>query len=170
MILILLDKKWFSTILRIPNLPMGVSVPFKVVWTDATLFVTILFSLTRLSHLPGIGGVQVLEFQKDGVASTWTKAEYRGQVDRDWKMNSLTMCARFKIFFLHVRGTFLQLEDTIDGLDFQILGRKYSPESFLWLIQIHLKCYSELKASSAFFVVCCLDVLYNYSEWRKPNM
>lgn len=85
---------------------------------------TLFFSLLYPGHFPGTGSVQVLEFQKDGVASPWTMAEYRGQLDRNWNMNSLTLCARFQIFFLQVRATFFQLQDTIDGLDAQILGRK----------------------------------------------
>lgn len=65
-------------------------------------------------------GVQVLEFQKDGVPSWWTMAEYKGQVDRKTKIYSATMCARFKLFFIHSRGTLFQLFDRPQKLDAQL--------------------------------------------------
>ncbi|XP_071552922.1 uncharacterized protein [Panulirus ornatus] len=73
--------------------------------------------------------IQVLEFQKDGVATHWTVAEYQGELDHNWKMDSLTLCARFQIFFLHSRGTFLQLRDYVDNLDCQLKGE-------LWLDRV----------------------------------
>ncbi|XP_071542888.1 uncharacterized protein [Panulirus ornatus] len=77
----------------------------------------------------GAESIQVLEFQKDGVASWWTVAEYQGKLDRSWKMDSLTLCARFKIFFLHSRGTFFMLGDSVDNLHFQLKGE-------LWLDRV----------------------------------
>ncbi|XP_071530491.1 uncharacterized protein [Panulirus ornatus] len=73
--------------------------------------------------------IQVLEFQKDGVATPWTMAEYQGKLDRNWKMDSLTLCARFQIFFLHSRGTFFQLWDRVENLDSQLKGE-------LWLDRV----------------------------------
>ncbi|XP_071530537.1 uncharacterized protein [Panulirus ornatus] len=77
----------------------------------------------------GAESIQVLEFQKDGAASWWTVAEYQGKLDRNWKMDSLTLCARFQIFFLHSRATFLQLQDLVDDLDCQLKGE-------LWLDRV----------------------------------
>ncbi|XP_071514862.1 uncharacterized protein [Panulirus ornatus] len=77
----------------------------------------------------GTASIQVLEFQKDGVASWWTVAEYPEEVDRTRRMDSLTMCARFKIFFLHSRGTFFQLYDRVENLESQLKGE-------LWLDRV----------------------------------
>ncbi|XP_045582905.2 uncharacterized protein [Procambarus clarkii] len=76
--------------------------------------------------LPGGTSIQVLEFQKDGVASLSTMAVYRGKLDRAWRMASLSLCCRFKLFFLHTRATFFQLWDKVDNWDSQIKGE-------LWL-------------------------------------
>ncbi|XP_071540839.1 uncharacterized protein [Panulirus ornatus] len=77
----------------------------------------------------GAESIQVLEFQKDGVASWWTLAEYEGKLDRNWKMDSLTLCARFQIFFLHSRSTFFRLRDREEDLHYQLNGE-------LWLDRV----------------------------------
>ncbi|XP_071516802.1 LOW QUALITY PROTEIN: uncharacterized protein [Panulirus ornatus] len=77
----------------------------------------------------GTESIQVLEFQKDGVASWWTVAEYQGELDRNRKMDSLTLCARFQIFFLHSRSTLFRLRDHDEDLDSQLIGE-------LWLDRV----------------------------------
>lgn len=76
-----------------------------------------------------VRGVQVMEFQKDGVASWWTVAEYKMKLDRNRKMDSVTLCGRFKLFFLHARGTFFHLQDLPSNLDSQLKGE-------LWLDRV----------------------------------
>ncbi|XP_069173660.1 uncharacterized protein [Procambarus clarkii] len=75
--------------------------------------------------------IQVLEFQKDGVASLSTMAVYRGKLDRAWRMASLSLCCRFKLFFLHTRATVLQLGDTVDDRGFQFRAE-------LWLDRVRI--------------------------------
>ncbi|KAK3887647.1 hypothetical protein Pcinc_008254 [Petrolisthes cinctipes] len=77
----------------------------------------------------GSYGVEVLEFQKDGEANMETVAEYGGRLDRSWKLQSLTLCARFQIFHMHGRGTFFQLWDRPDNLTSQLRGE-------LWLDRV----------------------------------
>ncbi|XP_071530536.1 uncharacterized protein [Panulirus ornatus] len=76
----------------------------------------------------GAESIQVLEFQRDGVATQSTMAEYEGKLDHNWKMDSLTLCARFQIFFLHGRSTFFRLWDRVDGLPYQLIGGQYMAE------------------------------------------
>ncbi|XP_066941354.1 uncharacterized protein [Macrobrachium rosenbergii] len=59
--------------------------------------------------------VQVIRFQEDGVASPITEAIYKGKLSRSTLVDSLTLCARFKIFFLHTRATLLFLADNVDS-------------------------------------------------------
>lgn len=94
-------------------------------------FVLFLFPLLLMVVYKGweVGGVQVMEFQKDGVASWWTVAEYKNKLNRDRKMDSVTLCARFKLFFLHARGTFFHLQDQPLNLDSQLKGE-------LWLDRV----------------------------------
>lgn len=73
--------------------------------------------------------IQVLEFQKDGVATWWTVAEYKVKLDRTRKMKSLTLCGRFKLYYLHSRSTFFQLFDRSQNLDDQLKGE-------LWLDRV----------------------------------
>lgn len=77
----------------------------------------------------GVGGVQVMEFQKDGVATWWSVAEYKDKLDRGRMMDSVTLCGRFKLFFLHSRGTFFQLRDQPLDLHAQLKGE-------LWLDRV----------------------------------
>ena len=77
----------------------------------------------------GKDDIQVLEFQKDGVASWWTVAEYQGELDPKRKMDSLTLCGRFKLYFLHSRSSFFQLWDRSLDLDAQLKGE-------LWLDRV----------------------------------
>ncbi|KAG7167884.1 uncharacterized protein LOC121867842 [Homarus americanus] len=77
----------------------------------------------------GTSSIQVLEFQKDGKATLETMGLYKGTLDRNWRMDSLTLCGRFMIFFLHKRGTFFQLWDKVDDLESQLKGE-------LWLNRV----------------------------------
>ncbi|XP_069937298.1 uncharacterized protein, partial [Cherax quadricarinatus] len=83
----------------------------------------------RQEQVLGGMGVQVLELQQDGVASVYTAGVYQGRLDRNWKLNSVTLCARFNIFFLHQSATFFQLMDTVEKLDSQLKGE-------LWLNRV----------------------------------
>lgn len=76
-----------------------------------------------------VGAVQVMEFQNDGVASLLSVAEYKNKLDRDRKMDSVTLCGRFKLFFLHARGTFFHLRDQPLNLHSQLKGE-------LWLDRV----------------------------------
>lgn len=80
----------------------------------------LLLLLLTVSSQGGADDIQVLEFQKDGVASWWTMAEYKGKLDRARKMNSATMCVRFKLYFLHSRSAVFQLFDRPQNSDAQL--------------------------------------------------
>ncbi|KAK4307059.1 hypothetical protein Pmani_021151 [Petrolisthes manimaculis] len=54
-------------------------------------------------------GVEVLTFQEDRVARSETLAWYRGDVDPNTHLHSLTLCARFFLFTIHSRSTFFML-------------------------------------------------------------
>lgn len=90
---------------------------------------SLLFLLLVLYEGGSVRGVQVMEFQKDGVASWWTVAEYKKKLDRNRKMDSVTLCGRFKLFFLHARGTFFHLQDLPSNLHSQLKGE-------LWLDRV----------------------------------
>lgn len=93
------------------------------------LFLLLLLLLMVVYEGGQAGGVQVMEFQKDGVASWWTMAEYKDKLDRYRKMDSVTLCGRFKLFFLHARGTFFHLTDVPSNLHSQLKGE-------LWLDRV----------------------------------
>ncbi|KAK7079134.1 hypothetical protein SK128_008291, partial [Halocaridina rubra] len=70
----------------------------------------------------GVTSIRVLRFQEDGVAFNSTLAEYPTPMDRSKKLFSITLCARFKIFFLHSRGCFLKLQDTVTRREAMLKG------------------------------------------------
>ncbi|XP_066973211.1 uncharacterized protein [Macrobrachium rosenbergii] len=59
-----------------------------------------------------ISSLTVMRFQEDRVPRTDTTAIYKGQLDRNWKMDSVTLCGRFQLFILHGWATFFHLRDT----------------------------------------------------------
>lgn len=93
------------------------------------LFLLLLLLFLKVESQREADNIQVLEFQKDGVASWWTVAEYKVKLDRKRQMNSLTLCGRFKLYFLHSRSTFFQLFDLKDNIDAQLKGE-------LWLDRV----------------------------------
>lgn len=100
------------------------------VLVDSGRGIALLLLLLLMVHSQGeADDIQVLEFQKDGVASWWTVAEYKVKLDRRRKMNSITLCGRFKLYFLHSRSTFFQLFDRPQNLDAQLKGE-------LWLDRV----------------------------------
>ncbi|XP_071533859.1 uncharacterized protein [Panulirus ornatus] len=98
----------------------------------------------------------VLQFQKDRVASSDTVAWYKGQLDPDRKLLSVTLCARFFLFTIHGWATFFVLSNAqgevsiLEGdvwvervrpvlarnWNFQILKDK------LWLYRWHHLCFT----------------------------
>ncbi|KAK7022743.1 hypothetical protein SK128_021286 [Halocaridina rubra] len=58
------------------------------------------------------GGVKVLEFQKDRVATLESRGIYEGHLDKERRIYSLTLCSRFQLYILHGWATFFHLEDT----------------------------------------------------------
>ncbi|XP_069189033.1 uncharacterized protein [Procambarus clarkii] len=109
------------------------SGPRRLQMMTATTHQLLLLLLLLGTLLPVQYGesIQVLEFQKDGVASLSTMAVYRGKLDRAWRMASLSLCCRFKLFFLHTRATVLQLGDTVDDRGFQFRAE-------LWLDRVRI--------------------------------
>ncbi|XP_063885586.1 uncharacterized protein LOC135113890 [Scylla paramamosain] len=97
-------------------------------WRRVLSFFLLLF-LVVIYLGGGAKGVQVMEFQKDGVATWWSVAEYKEKLDRNRMMDSVTLCGRFKLFFLHSRGTFFQLRDQPLDLHAQLKGE-------LWLDRV----------------------------------
>lgn len=71
--------------------------------------------------------VLVLRFQEDGVAIPDSVAVYDGELVRSREVYSLTLCARFQIFFLHTRAVFFQLHDTELKLENMLLGGEWLP-------------------------------------------
>lgn len=96
---------------------------------EILLLLVLLLLFVNVNSQGKNGDIQVLEFQKDGVASWWTVAEYKPKLDRTRKMNSATLCGRFKLYFLHSRSTFFQLFDTPQDIDAQLKGE-------LWLDRV----------------------------------
>lgn len=72
----------------------------------------------------GVSCVKVLRFQEDGIVTPDSVAVYDGTIDRAEKMYSITLCARFQIFYLHTRAVFFQLQDTHLKLENMLLGGK----------------------------------------------
>lgn len=66
----------------------------------------------------------MLRFQEDGIITPDSVAVYEGSIDRAEKMYSMTLCARFQIFYLHTRAVFFQLQDTQLKLENMLLGGK----------------------------------------------
>ncbi|XP_045130708.1 uncharacterized protein LOC123515889 [Portunus trituberculatus] len=97
--------------------------------TRLLLLLLMMMILTVNGQDVGKGGIQVMEFQKDGVASWWTVAEYQGKLDPGRKMDSVTLCGRFKLYFLHSRSSFFQLWDRSLNMDAQLKGE-------LWLDRV----------------------------------
>ncbi|XP_071539015.1 uncharacterized protein [Panulirus ornatus] len=64
----------------------------------------------------------VLRFQEDGVATEDTIAVYEGHLSRTRYLYSFTFCVRFKIFYLHQRGTLLFLYDSVQGRYWMLRG------------------------------------------------
>jgi len=64
----------------------------------------------------------VVKFQEDGVARLDSVGYYEPTIDRNKKISSLTLCARFKIFYLHGRDTFFNLRDNVTGSWYMIKG------------------------------------------------
>lgn len=107
----------------------GVYLGVHSCW-DLVTSIFFLLLLLVMTHYGGeVGSVQVMEFQNDGVASWWTVAEYKKELDRERKMDSVTLCGRFKLFFLHARGTFFHLQDRPLNLHSQLKGE-------LWLDRV----------------------------------
>lgn len=86
-------------------------------------------------------GVTVQRYQENGIATGDSMALYRGSLDRSTRLYSLTMCARFKLFFLHESSTILQLKDLTEGKDSMLIAGKrvFNIITFLLLFKIIIK-------------------------------
>ncbi|KAK3857175.1 hypothetical protein Pcinc_036553, partial [Petrolisthes cinctipes] len=101
-------------------------------------------------------GVEVLRFQEDRVARSETLAWYRGDVDPNRHLHSLTLCARFFLFTIHSRSTFFMLmngrgEDGILEGDLWVnrvrivMARHYNFQLLkekLWAYRWHHLCFT----------------------------
>ncbi|KAK4310013.1 hypothetical protein Pmani_018391 [Petrolisthes manimaculis] len=73
-------------------------------------------------------GVKVLSFQEDGIATGQSVGIYKGEMSRNNHIYSFTFCMRFKIFYLHQRGTIFFIYDTVEDKCWMLRGgnlRKY---------------------------------------------
>ncbi|KAK7081122.1 hypothetical protein SK128_027948 [Halocaridina rubra] len=71
-------------------------------------------------HIGKVASVKVFRFQEDGVATLDSVALYQGELITSRHVRSLTICARFKIFFLHTRGTLFHISDKSAGRDWML--------------------------------------------------
>ncbi|KAK4319126.1 hypothetical protein Pmani_009956 [Petrolisthes manimaculis] len=67
-------------------------------------------------------GVKVLSFQEDGIATESSVGIYQGELSRNNHIYSFTFCMRFKIFYLHQRGTIFFLYDTVEDKCWMLRG------------------------------------------------
>ncbi|KAK4308293.1 hypothetical protein Pmani_020006 [Petrolisthes manimaculis] len=67
-------------------------------------------------------GVKVLSFQEDGIATGSSVGIYEGELSRNNHIYSFTFCMRFKIFYLHQRGTIFFLYDSVEDRYWMLRG------------------------------------------------
>ncbi|XP_076049413.1 uncharacterized protein LOC143030094 [Oratosquilla oratoria] len=56
------------------------------------------------------------------MATLESQGLYKGVLDREYKVDSFTFCARIKFFYLHNRGTYFQLTDTVEDMTSMLKG------------------------------------------------
>ncbi|KAG7169454.1 Gamma-aminobutyric acid receptor subunit beta-1-like 2 [Homarus americanus] len=101
------------------NLPLSLS-SMSLTMMDSRV-VLAAFTSTLLLYAC-VGGVTVLRFQEDGVATNDSIAVYKGDLSRTRHLYSFTFCMRFKVFFLHQRGTIFFLYDSVQGRYWMLRG------------------------------------------------
>ncbi|KAK4314330.1 hypothetical protein Pmani_014362 [Petrolisthes manimaculis] len=122
--------------------------------THLLQYLLVLLTTASLIHRC-VDGITVLRFQEDRVASLETTAWYKGHLDPERKLYSVSLCGRFSLFTIHAWATFFML--TNNGKDhilegdiwvervrpvfarnwnFQILKEK------LWVYRWHHLCFT----------------------------
>ncbi|KAK7065522.1 hypothetical protein SK128_006704 [Halocaridina rubra] len=77
-----------------------------------------------LSYSGRANSVMVLKLQGDRKAASDTIAYYEGDVDRSRQLNSVTLCARFRLFILHTCAVFFCMKDTQNENSAMLAGGK----------------------------------------------
>lgn len=107
-----------------------------------------------------VAGVEVVRFQPDGAAVSDSLGLYRGTLSSSKTMSSVTLCARFNMFFLHSRACFFMLEDTIAGKDNMLKGGTS--------LRIHVWNQSHFQENGFVIQLHCLLICVPYQMIYMP--
>lgn len=72
----------------------------------------------------GVAGVEVLTFQEDRLATSSTRALYKGKLEPGRQLGSITLCGRVFFFTLHSWATFFMLTNS-NGMRSILEGGEY---------------------------------------------